>query len=68
MRRPHPDEDTVGVRPCGAVGRRWEPFAILGSAIIFLIGGLYRYGTHRALARNRAIGIGRQTRVRVVAG
>jgi membrane protein len=45
----------------GAVGRflaRWVPFAILAAATVLLIGALYRYGPHRALARKRWITIG----------
>ena len=29
------------------------PLAVLGFASVFVIGGLYRYGPHRALARKR---------------
>lgn len=45
----------------GAVGRllaRFVPLVILGAATVFLIGALYRYGPHRALARMRWITLG----------
>ncbi|MFO1143941.1 MAG: YihY/virulence factor BrkB family protein [Amaricoccus sp.] len=45
----------------GAVGdflARWVPLLILGVAVVFVIGALYRYGPHRAFARKRWITVG----------
>ncbi len=37
---------------------RWMPLLILGVAVVFVIGALYRYGPHRAAARKRWISVG----------
>ena len=45
----------------GALGdflARWVPLLILGFAVVFVIGALYRYGPHRAFARKRWITVG----------
>ena len=39
--------------PLGRVLAQVAPLAVLGFASVFVIGGLYRYGPHRALARKR---------------
>jgi len=42
----------------GALLAQVTPLLILGVAIVFIIGALYRYGPHRALARKRWISVG----------
>lgn len=42
----------------GALLAQVTPLLILGFAVVFLIGGLYRYGPHRALARKRWVTVG----------
>jgi membrane protein len=39
--------------PLGRVLAQIAPLAVLGFASVFIIGGLYRYGPHRAAARKR---------------
>lgn len=46
------------IGPLGALLAQLTPLLILGVAMIFLIGGLYRYGPHRALARKRWVTVG----------
>jgi membrane protein len=42
----------------GALLAQVTPLVVLGFAVVFLIGGLYRYGPHRALARKRWVTVG----------
>jgi membrane protein len=42
----------------GALLAQVTPLLVLGVAVIFLIGGLYRYGPHRARARKRWVTVG----------
>ena len=42
----------------GTVLAQVTPLLILGVAVVFVIGGLYRYGPHRALARKRWVSVG----------
>ncbi len=46
------------IGPLGALLAQAMPLLILGCAIVFIIGALYRYGPHRALARKRWISVG----------
>ncbi len=46
------------IGPLGALLAQATPLLILGCAIIFIIGALYRYGPHRARARKRWISVG----------
>ena len=42
----------------GALLAQVTPLVVLGLAMIFVIGGLYRYGPHRAPARKRWVSVG----------
>ena len=42
----------------GALLAQATPLLVLGGAIVFIIGALYRYGPHRSLARKRWISVG----------
>lgn len=42
----------------GAILAQVTPLLVLGVAVVFLIGGLYRYGPHRATARKRWVSVG----------
>jgi membrane protein len=46
----------VGV--LGALLARVTPLVVMGVAVVFLIGAIYRYGPHRALARKRWVTMG----------
>lgn len=45
----------------GALLAQVTPLVVLGLAMIFVIGGLYRYGPHRAPARKRWVSVGAVT-------
>lgn len=44
--------------PLGALLAQVTPILILGLAVVFAIGAIYRYGPHRALARRRWVSVG----------
>ena len=44
--------------PLGSLLAQVTPLLILGVAVVFAIGALYRYGPHRALARRRWVTVG----------
>jgi membrane protein len=46
------------IGPFGALLAQATPLLILGCAVVFVIGALYRYGPHRSLARKRWISLG----------
>lgn len=48
----------LDVGPLGAQLAALGPLLILGFAVVFVIGGIYRYGPHRALARKRWVSLG----------
>ena len=52
------DLQILDVGPLGAQLAALGPLLILGFAVVFVIGGIYRYGPHRALARKRWVSLG----------
>lgn len=51
----------LGFSDLGALGvflAQVTPLLVLGAAMVFVIGGLYRYGPHRAPARKRWVSLG----------